>query len=304
MKELLKFKRVIGSYTTNKNGPLLLVTAAVHGNEPSGVEALEEVFKILKAQKPDINGTLVGLIGNYTALQKSVRFIDEDLNRTWTDETIKNKVTDSHEKREMFDILSLLEPLRREQRNDYYFIDCHTTSSQSLPYISIQDVGKNDSWAQEFPIHMIRGFSDIVKGTIDGYFSQQEMTGFTVEAGQHDSKNSKIYHEGIVWLALQNICDLNFNDLTETPAAVLKTINDTPPQKKLEIIYRFDLKESDAFKMKKGFENFQKIEKGEPIAVFNGKQINSVWDAYIFMPLYQAKGNDGFFVAKEAANTL
>jgi len=304
MKELSTFQRIIGTYTKNKKGPILLVTAAVHGNEPSGVQALESVFRILHSQKPNIKGTLVGIIGNHTALQNNVRFIDEDLNRTWTEDTIENNITDSNEKREMFDIITLLETLKKEKSNHYYFIDCHTTSSESLPYISVQDVGKNDSWAQEFPIHMIRGFSDIVKGTIDGYFSKQNMTGFTLEAGQHTSKDSKFYHEGIIWWALNNICDLNFDDLTETPAAVLKTIHDTPPQKKLKIIYRFVLKDSDDFKMIKGFENFQKIEIGEPLAVFNGKQINSVWDAYIFMPLYQAKGNDGFFIAKEIKNTL
>ncbi len=303
MKELSKFQRIIGTYTKNKKGPTLLVSAAVHGNEPSGVEALENVFKILHAKQPDINGTLIGIIGNQRALQNNVRFIDEDLNRTWTEHNIKNKITNSNEKKEMFNIITILESLKKEKNNDFYFIDCHTTSSESLPYISVQDVGKNDSWAQQFPIHMIRGFSDIVKGTIDGYFSKQNMTGFTLEAGQHYSKDSKHYHEGIIWLALENMCNLNFNNLFKTPPAALKIKQDTPPQKKLEIIYRFALKHNDTFKMKAGFENFQKIEKGENLAVFNGKEINSVWDAYIFMPLYQAKGNDGFFIVKEANNT-
>jgi succinylglutamate desuccinylase len=35
------------------------------------------------------------------------------------------------------------------------------------------------------------------------------------------------------------------------------------------------------------------------LAIQNGKEIKSQWNARIFMPLYQAQGNDGFFVIKE-----
>ncbi|MDN3491738.1 M14 family metallopeptidase [Winogradskyella bathintestinalis] len=302
MKRLTEKERIIGIYSSNDKGPLLFVTAAVHGNEPSGVRALENIFEILHAQKPPIKGTLIGVVGNKSALDKDVRFLDEDLNRTWTANNIDNKITDSNEKREMFELIELLKSFDEHEHSQRYFIDCHTTSSESLPYISVQDVGENNSWAQQFPIHIIKGFSDIVQGTIDGYLSHQGMTGFTVEAGQHNSSDSEAYHEGIIWIALEKSCNLNFEDLAEMPNAVLKTINDTPPQKTLEIIHRFGLEANDDFKMLAGFENFQRIKKGEPLATFNGKDIKSSWDAYIFMPLYQAKGNDGFFVVKDIEN--
>lgn len=294
----MESERILGTYTSNKEGPLLLITAAVHGNEPSGIIALQRVFETLEAEKPHINGSIVGVVGNVKALQKKVRFIDEDLNRTWTQENILNKNKDTSEKEEMFQIIETLATLSEKNYTHRYFVDCHTTSSDSLPYISVQETGRNDSWAHQFPIHSIRGFSDIVAGTIDGYFSQQGITGFTVEAGQHNSEESKAYHEGIIWLALEEACNLRFNDLEETPRVVLKTRNGTPPQKTLKIVHRFGLKEDDDFKMEPGFENFQPIKKGEHLATLNGKKINSVWDAFIFMPLYQAQGNDGFFVVE------
>jgi len=289
--------RILGSYTCNKDGPLLFITAAIHGNEPSGVHALQRVFKILHAQKPLIAGTIVGVIGNVAALQQGVRFIDEDLNRTWTRENIQLKDKSSNEKQQMFEIIETLQQFsaKHQQR---YFIDCHTTSSSSLPYISVQEVGKNDAFAHQFPIHIIRGFSDIVNGTIDGYLSTQGITGFTVEAGQHESSDSEAYHEGIIWIALQEVCKLNFNALKNIPSAVIKTRNETPPQKTFKILHRFGLKEDDTFKMKPGFENFQPIQKGENLATLNGTQVNSDWDNYIFMPLYQPQGNDGFFVVE------
>jgi succinylglutamate desuccinylase len=52
--------------------------------------------------------------------------------------------------------------------------------------------------------------------------------------------------------------------------------------------------------MQPGYKNFQPIKKGELLAQQNGKPIYSEWDAYIFMPLYQKQGNDGFFVVTEA----
>tara|TARA_R100000935_G_scaffold58415_2_gene95339 strand:+ start:12107 stop:13000 length:894 start_codon:yes stop_codon:yes gene_type:complete len=291
--------RILGSYTSNKEGPLLFVTAAVHGNEPSGVHALKRIFKVLNAEKPLIHGTLVGVVGNVPALQKEVRFIDEDLNRTWTKENLQQEDKSSNEKQQMFEIIETLQQFSaaHEQR---YFIDCHTTSSSSLPYISAQDVGKNDAFAHRFPIHVIRGFSDIVDGTIDGYLSKQGITGFTVEAGQHESRDSEAYHEGVIWIALQEACGLDFDTLEDIPPAVLKTRNGTPPQKTFKIIHRFGLQEEDSFEMQPGFENFQPIQKEENLATLNGTQINSVWDAYIFMPLYQSQGNDGFFVVEEA----
>ena len=51
--------------------------------------------------------------------------------------------------------------------------------------------------------------------------------------------------------------------------------------------------------MEPGFVNFQAIEKGELLAYQNGQPVKSEWDAFIFMPLYQSQGNDGFFVIQE-----
>lgn len=295
-------KRILGKYSQNKKGPLLLVTSAVHGNEPSGVNALKNIFKVLQKQQPKINGTFIGLIGNQNALDKKARFIDEDLNRTWKTANIENPDKNSNEQQEMTEIIALLKELQQEDYTATYFIDCHTTSSSSLPYMSVQEVGNNDKWAHQFPIHIIRGFSDIVSGTIDGYLSHQGFTGFTLEAGQHDNKNSEQYHEGCIWIALREACGLDFSELPDIPDSVLKTMNNTPPQKTFKIIYRFGLKETDTFEMEPGFENFQSIKNGELIATLNNQKIHSNWNAYIFMPLYQSQGNDGFFVVEEVKN--
>lgn len=80
------------------------------------------------------------------------------------------------------------------------------------------------------------------------------------------------------------------------------TQKNAPAQKVFDIEYRHGIKDKDDFKMEPGFENFQEIKKGDLLAIQNGNELRSEWNARIFMPLYQAQGNDGFFVIKEEAN--
>ena len=48
IEDIKHLQRVIGKYEGNQKGPLFLVTAGVHGTEPSGVEALQRVFAELE----------------------------------------------------------------------------------------------------------------------------------------------------------------------------------------------------------------------------------------------------------------
>ncbi|WP_127844739.1 M14 family metallopeptidase [Psychroflexus aestuariivivens] len=292
--------RVIGKYTSNKEGPLLFVTAGIHGNEPSGVEALEEVFKQLEKTKPEIKGTLVGVSGNQKALNKNKRYIDEDLNRVWTKQNIEQEISETHEQKEMWEIIKTLEEFPEENFTKRYFLDCHTTSSPSLPYISVQVVNDNDEWAHKFPTYIIRGFSDIITGDIDHYLSRIGITGFVFEAGQHEDETSVENHEGVIWLALKEACELDLSKIETYPECVNRFAKkNAPEQKTFELIHRHGLEDSDIFEMEPGYENFQKISKGELLAKQNGNEVRSKWDARIFMPLYQSQGNDAFFVIEE-----
>lgn len=295
----METKRVIGEFHGSKTGPTVFVTAGIHGNEPSGVVALQRVFTELERSRPKITGCLIGIAGNMAALHKNVRFIDEDLNRTWTKEKLDATENLSSEEKEMNDILQIVHE-KSANNITRYFLDCHTTSSESLPYISVQDVGENNAWAHRFPVYIVKGFSDIVNGSIDKYFSKIGMTGFTFEAGQHVSEKTAKYHEALIWLILKEANDLNLADLSHLPEGIeLFKKNDDIERKTFQIIYRHGLSKNDSFQMEPGFENFQKISEGELLAHQNGKEIRSSWDAHIFMPLYQTQGNDGFFVVKE-----
>lgn len=298
---LKNIPRILGHYTTGKKGPLVFITGGIHGNEPSGVLALQKVFKLLEEVRPEIEGTIVGISGNQKGLQQNKRYIDEDLNRTWTEENIAKHAPDSHEQTEMFEIIEVMDRFQKDVEYTHrYFLDCHTTSAATTPFISVQEVDDNDAWAHRFPCFIIRGFSDLVYGCIDHYESRIGITGFVFEAGQHTSSNSVENQEGMIWLVLKEACKLDLEKIPSYPDCVEKfsKIN-SPGQKTFEILYRHQLNDGDVFEMQAGYQNFQEIKEGELLAYQNGEEVISKWNARIHMPLYQKQGNDGFFVIQE-----
>ena len=52
--EKLKAERIIGHVSGKETGPTLVFFGGIHGNEPSGVDALEHVFAQLKGRELQI----------------------------------------------------------------------------------------------------------------------------------------------------------------------------------------------------------------------------------------------------------
>ena len=92
---LLGSERIIGTYASNEPGPLLIVIAGMHGNEPAGVLALDRVFSDLQKYRPPFKGKVMGIRGNISALMVQQRFVDTDLNRIWDEENIKQVLNHS-----------------------------------------------------------------------------------------------------------------------------------------------------------------------------------------------------------------
>lgn len=296
------YPRILGTYSSNKPGPLLLVSAGIHGNEPSGVQALQNVFRELDKTRPEIEGNLLGITGNLAALKENLRYLDEDLNRAWSEDNVAGKSLQTSEQKEVSEIVQLLQDYPLSKFTKRIFLDCHTTSSDTLPYISVQDVNDNLSWAHQFPTYIIKGFSDIVYGCFDHYLSRIGLTGFVFEAGAHDDPKAVKNHEGVIWLALEKACQLDLEKVSTFPECVDRFASEnSPKQKTFELIHRHGLEEGDHFQMQPGYENFQSVSKGEYLAQHNGEKILARHNARIFMPLYQNQGNDGFFIIEEVS---
>ncbi len=136
--EILKTERIIGHISGKEAGPTLVLFGGMHGNEPSGVEALERVFKKFKATNQDLNGAVFGIKGNLPALLEKKRFLEHDLNRIWTrsgiDEIERKSISErSVEENELSEIHQLISDIFATQSPPFYFIDFHTIQ----PYFAI-----------------------------------------------------------------------------------------------------------------------------------------------------------------------
>ncbi|NNE56059.1 MAG: aspartoacylase, partial [Flavobacteriales bacterium] len=139
---LFEFEREIGKLNQGWPGPTLVFIAGMHGNEPSGLLALQQVFRELSNPNFIIHGSVIGLSGNITALQSGVRFVNKDFNRVWLQEGESDHgkpPIPEPEASEKEELLGRLRQIQAKAKGPLYFFDLHTTSSPTNPFITIND---------------------------------------------------------------------------------------------------------------------------------------------------------------------
>ncbi|WP_297705742.1 succinylglutamate desuccinylase/aspartoacylase family protein [uncultured Eudoraea sp.] len=301
----LKSTRIIGHVSSKETGPTVVYFAGIHGNEPSGVEALDQVFKQLKASELQVTGSVFGIKGNLPALLEKKRFLEHDLNRIWTRSGIdkieqKSKPERSVEENELSELHQLISDIFATHAPPYYFIDFHTTSSPTLPFITINDALINREFARLFPVPIILGIEEYLEGPLLNYINEKGYVSLGFESGQHFTEEAVKNSVSFIWLAM-----IYCGVLTKEQVPDYKKYHD---QLNLaakgnnifyEIIHRRRITESDDFKMLPGFRSFEKLEKGITMANHNGEQITAYKDTIVFMPLYQAQGEEGFFLIRK-----
>jgi len=302
---LIHKDRVITEIPGNGSGPAIAFCAGLHGNEPSGVIALKNVFEHLYTKNIPVNGKLVAFIGNRNALYHKSRYTEKDLNRLWTQENI-HKLHNSGfsenelnpETLEMIEIDQLLQEfLHSLNGEDRYFIDLHTTSAPSIPFAAIDKQPLSFNFAINLPIPFVANLDDFLKGTLMHYLDHIKFKAIVFEAGMHDDPASVQKHEAIIWLVLgmSGAIDMEHIPNYQGCFTLLQGLSDHP-HKVFNILYRHGVEDNSKFKMLPGFINFQTVEKGTPLAIEDGKTIAAPYSGNIFMPLYQHQGTDGFFI--------
>lgn len=294
--------RIIGQYKGKEAGPLVLSIGGMHGNESSGVKALQQVLSTLQKNKPDFKGEIIGLAGNLKALSNGVRFIDRDLNRMWLHEGYDGDLQDlpySAELEEYNEISRIYQNSLKERQGPAIFIDLHTTSSKSAPFVLIGDTLRNRGFVQNFPLPVILGLEEELDGPLLSHINQLGHISFGFEAGQHDDPRSVDNHIALLWLSLVQAGCIDKKDVPDYQGHFdLLSKQTTGLQRFFEVRYRYGIHENEGFSMDPGYTNFQEIGKEEKIAKNNHRQIKSPEKGLIFMPLYQAQGDDGFFVIR------
>tara|TARA_R110002124_G_scaffold138798_1_gene302839 strand:- start:66105 stop:67295 length:1191 start_codon:yes stop_codon:yes gene_type:complete len=296
--------RLIGRIEGALPGPTLIFIGGIHGNEPAGVLALKKVLDALVLKREVFKGNLYAYSGNLSALKKGVRYNKEDLNRLWTNTNIK-KLEDHHnseladERKEQKELFFTLKQILSKEIGPFYFFDLHTTSSKTIPFITVNDSLLNRKYTAQYPIPIILGIEEYLEGALLSYINELGYIAFGFEGGQHDDPEAINNHVSFIFLSLYFSGSLNSSEFEFEKHYALLSKNTRGYEDFYEIFMRYEIKPFETFKMNPGFANFQSVNKGHVLASSNNNTITAHQNARIFMPLYQGKGNDGFFLIRK-----
>lgn len=300
-------RRIIGRYGGQLEGPTVICIAGLHGNEPAGVLALEEVFDQLTGARLPFKGELIGVAGNLNALHEGVRFVEEDLNRMWQPGGIRELISQgdgsqarAYEQQERSELVKAFVESCRKKDSPVYFMDLHTTSAEGSPFITIADTLRNRRFTDNFPVPRILGIEEQLDSTLLNYINELGFISVGFEAGQHESPASIENSAAAIWIMLLNAGCIDSGDIPGIESHITTLRRAARGDCSVyEVRYRHDVNGEEGFSMEPGFTNFQEIKKGQLLAHDLDSEIRSPEGGKIFMPLYQKQGSDGFFIIRE-----
>lgn len=300
-------KRIIGSIEGSADGPTIIALAGLHGNEPSGVEALENAFNMIRAAEVDFSGTFLGIRANLPALEQEVRYIDEDMNRIWFPSIIeKIKETpeeelESVERVEIKRILGIIDDTISNAPGQTTIVaDLHSFSAEGCMFAITAPKEDHTKLLSSLHIPMIFGIEDTLRGTALRYYQDLGHVTFALEGGQHENELTVYNETAALLLLLQEVGCIQkkaISQIKDFAKHLRKHTHHLPS--KVELVYQHIIQDGDGFAMRPGFKNFQYIKKGEWLANDKDGKIHAQCDGYLLMPLYQSQGNDGFFVVRK-----
>ncbi|MCV6629372.1 MAG: succinylglutamate desuccinylase/aspartoacylase family protein [Flavobacteriaceae bacterium] len=305
----LPVSRIIGELHGEENGPTMVFTAGIHGNEPSGVFALAEIFEHLHTKKISIRGSIYAIAGNLSALNQNKRFHNQDLNRLWSEARISklennNFVPKCKDEQEQLALYKLLKNILQKHQGPFYFMDLHTTSSPTIPFLTVNDSLINRKFTQQFPLPIILGIEEYIQGPLLSYINELGYVSFGYEAGQHDAYSAIENQKAFVYLCLAYSGSIHTKQIDSN--RYYKHLQKACTNQKgiYEIYHRQGIHQEDRFEMQPGFSNFQSVKKGMHLARYNGEEQYAKKDTQIFMPLYQKQGSDAYFFIRPISQFL
>ena len=190
----------VHSFVADRPGPHLLITAVVHGNEPAGAVALT---RLLSSNFRPSRGRLTLAFANTAAYAsfspgkpRDSRWVDEDMNRVWSQDVLEAPVPRSSEVARAKELLPFLETAD-------YLLDLHSTQHPNEPLVLAGPLERSRSLAR------FAGLADLV--IVDAGHAQgtrmrdhgafggrtKSNTALLLECGQHWAASSaEVAHAG------------------------------------------------------------------------------------------------------------
>ena len=300
-----RFPRVLGSCSTGKAGPVLLVVGGIHGNEPAGALAATRVFERLVRDRLPLRGEAIAVAGNLGALAADRRYLAFDLNRCWTPERVgairrQPPDADAGEEREQRALLEILDDASRKAGGRLTLLDLHSTSSGGPPFILMSDTLRNRRLGMRLLGTVFLGLEEAVDGTLLEHMTEAGHTAVVVEGGQNQDPTCVQVHEAVMWTAFEATGALRAEeipDYREHREFLRSRVRGTPAV--VELRYRHHVRPEDRFRMNPGYVGFQPVAEGEVLARDVRGEVRSPEAGRVVMPLYQEQGDDGFFLVRD-----
>lgn len=302
--DLGSLPREIGRFGDG-HGPTVICFAGVHGNEPAGVIAAQRVLADLERHRPAFRGRFVALLGNRGAMAQGARFLESDLNRLWSRDSLGRLRTqapesDGAEQREQRELLAALDAVVAEALGSLVAVDLHSSSAVGVPFTIVSDTMSARRLALSLPIPTIFGLEERLDGTLEGYLGARGIDAVAIEGGQHDEAETASNHEAALWTVLVAqgcLARTTLPDFPERFRALKDSARGSPGV--VEVRYRHALDPEEVFRMAPGYQNFSRVRAGEALAEGAHGPVHAPGTGFILLPLYQGQGEDGFFLGRE-----
>lgn len=300
--------RLLGAVDGARPGPLVVVTAGLHGNEPAGVFAARRVLSDLVRFSDRLRGRVVALSGNRAAMRHNLRSVEHDLNRLWSPAEIararaaapKNLGADQAE---LLDMLRVLEAELSRANGGATLLDLHSTSGAGPPFALVAHPVHGRELAQALEAPLLLGLERILGGTLLEWFTARGQRAVVLEGGQNEAPSTVDHHESAIWLFLAAsgaLDEREVGSLDGHRARLRASVRELP--RVLEISYRHELEPGEPFRMLPGYANFSPVRAGELLAHSGegfAREVRSPETATLIMPRYQGQGLDGFFLGRQ-----
>ncbi len=248
-------------------GPHVMVTAVVHGNEICGAIALDTFFK--SGLQPRIGKLTLGFCNVDAFLQFDpadptiTRFVDEDFNRIWDEATLDGPRQSAELTR-----ARIIRPIIAEAD---YLLDIHSMQTKVDALVLSGPLAKGRVLAKGTGVpklvvsdhghaagRRMRDYGDFIN-------PESHKNSLLVEAGQHWEKNSETVSIETMFRYLAHLGTLSAGDI----APYVRP--DTPPQDFVEVVGPVTI-QTDNFRFAEEFVGLEVIEKAGTVIGFDDKE--------------------------------
>ena len=253
-----------------KSGPRVVMFAGVHGDEVSGVHAIEKLlFDFFGGKRELMQGSLTLARANEHALSAERRYIKHNLNRLFRDDCGSEIDRASYE-------FGRAQELKTILQNCDYFLDFHSAPIAQEPFL-VAELKAVEFFGKLAIPRIVTGWSKFSGGVIGGdaenYANAHGAMAATLESGSHFEKSSidVAYKTAVSLLAVLSMID-----------GVRKK---EVPEVELFDVYAVVLKEFNDFCYVGEVTNFQFLKRGEAFASQNGRPVTALEDSYLLIPM-------------------